>query len=224
MLKHRIAWIDVAKGICMLSVIAGHLGASTINKVVFSYHLTVFFMLTGYTLKNNFSVEEAKKRFRSLMIPYFFTCFGVMMMDCLNAVIANHGVSLSEITGIVSRDLLRSFIGSGSITKLGAVEIGSRIGAVWFLPANFFSVLLVQMLLKYVPNTRKRYIVAILLAALGNMSASFVWLPFSIQAALFATPVVMLGYDAKQMNLFDKLSPPSNTLLPVCLCGGDSFR
>lgn len=206
--KNRIAWIDVAKGICMLSVIAGHMGVEFIDRVVFSYHLTVFFMLTGYTLKDNFGVEQTQKRFRSLMIPYFFTCFAVMTMDCLNAIIADHGVSLVEITGIVGRDLLRSFMGSGSITRFGTVEIGSMIGAVWFLPANFFAAILVQMLLKYVPSMKKRYAVAISLAALGTMSASFVWLPFSLQSALFATPAVMFGYDAGRVDAFSKLSPP----------------
>lgn len=42
--KNRILWIDVAKGICMISVIAGHMGVSVIKNVVFSYHLTVFFI------------------------------------------------------------------------------------------------------------------------------------------------------------------------------------
>lgn len=219
----RIEWLDVAKGICILSVIAGHMGVNIVNRVVFSYHLTTFFMLTGYTLKGNFGVEQTRKRFRSLMIPYFFTCFGVMAMDCLNAIIANHGVSLVEITSIVGRDLLRSFIGSGSITRFGTVEIGSMIGAVWFLPANFFAVILVQMLLKYVPSTRSRYAVAISLAALGSMGASFVWLPFSLQSAMFATPVVMFGYDARRMDIFDKLSPPPHTYLRLCPCVGDSF-
>lgn len=207
--KNRIAWIDVAKGICILSVIAGHLGVMQIERVVYPYHLTVFFLLTGYTLKDNFSIEESNKRFRNLMIPYFFTCLGVMAMDCLNAIIVNHGVSLLEITDILGRDLTRSFMGSGIITKLGTVEIGSMIGAVWFLPANFFAVILTQMLLKYVPCTVKRYATAIILAALGSMSASFIWLPFSVQSALFVVPVVMFGHDARRMEIFNKLSPPA---------------
>ena len=35
--KRRIKWIDIAKGICMLSVIAGHLGVKEINNVVFFF-------------------------------------------------------------------------------------------------------------------------------------------------------------------------------------------
>lgn len=222
--KKRIAWIDVAKGICILSVIAGHMGVDIINRTVFSYHLTTFFLLTGYTLKNNFSVEETRKRFCSLMIPYFFTCFAVMAMDCLNVLITNHGVSLTEITGIIARDLLRGYMGSGTFTKFGAVEIGSRIGAIWFLPANFFAVLFVQLLLKYVPSTKKRYALAILLAVVGSMSASFVWLPFSLQSALFAAPVVMFGYDARRMDVFNGLAPSRVLICLLILAVGIIFN
>lgn len=51
--NRRIQWVDVAKGICMLSVIAGHLGVQKLDRIVFSYHLTVFFLLSGYTMKEN---------------------------------------------------------------------------------------------------------------------------------------------------------------------------
>ena len=49
--KGRIEWIDFAKGIAMLCVILGHLGSDLANRVVFGFHLTVFFLLGGYTLK-----------------------------------------------------------------------------------------------------------------------------------------------------------------------------
>lgn len=89
--KKRILWIDVAKGICMLSVIVGHLGISWINKIVFSYHLTVFFFLSGYTLKKNLSAENAHKRFHGLMLPYFVTCATILIMDLFNSALQIQG-------------------------------------------------------------------------------------------------------------------------------------
>lgn len=42
-MKQRVEWIDVAKGICILSVILGHFGNAKIYEFVFPFHLTVFF-------------------------------------------------------------------------------------------------------------------------------------------------------------------------------------
>lgn len=68
----RIGWIDIAKGICILSIIAGHYGNEIADKIVFSFHLTIFFMLSGYTLKvTNISKSYLKKKFNRLMIPIF---------------------------------------------------------------------------------------------------------------------------------------------------------
>ena len=49
----ELKWINVAKGICIIAIILGHMGQSNINNIVFAFHLTVFFILSGYTLKNN---------------------------------------------------------------------------------------------------------------------------------------------------------------------------
>jgi fucose 4-O-acetylase-like acetyltransferase len=38
----HIEWIDIAKGIAILCVIAGHLGDININHIVYGFHLTVF--------------------------------------------------------------------------------------------------------------------------------------------------------------------------------------
>ena len=204
--KRRIGWIDIAKGICMISVVAGHLGVAGVNKVVFSYHLTVFFLLSGYTLKNNLSLETVGRRFHSLMIPYFFTCIAVTAMDVVNMVVLNGTREFAAITRKIAYDLARSFLASGSVKTFGSLDIGGRIGAIWFLPATFFAVVLVQFLLKYVQDRKTRYTIAVPAALLACLSARFIWLPFSIQSAFLAAPVVLLGYDLKELGLLTRLT------------------
>ena len=41
----RLRTVDVARGIAIISVILGHLGSSEINRVVFTYHLPVFYLI-----------------------------------------------------------------------------------------------------------------------------------------------------------------------------------
>lgn len=198
--SQRIDWIDVAKGICMISVIAGHLGVKAIDNVVISYHLTLFFILSGYTLKNNFSVENMRKKFSRLMVPYFVTCIAVATMDIINQVVMGN-TATRTLTQVLGNDIFRSFAASGAITTLGNVEIGTFIGAIWYLPATFFAVIFVQLLLKYVDRRMYRYVVSIALSIACYLLARITWLPFSILSAFFAAPFVLLGYDFRHRSV-----------------------
>ncbi|MCD8322113.1 MAG: acyltransferase family protein [Oscillospiraceae bacterium] len=204
--KTRIAWIDVAKGICMISVIVGHLGVTEINNVVYSYHLTAFFILSGYMMKKTeLNGDYLNKLFKKLMIPYFLTCLCVMLMDVLNQLYFS-STSIESVTAVISKDLIRSFMASGTYTSLGSVEIGSRIGAVWFLPALFFASIFTQSILKKFSSSMHRLVIACLLLLVAVISARFIWLPFSIQSAMFSVILLLLGYELRQrQELFRSL-------------------
>lgn len=206
-MNKRIKWIDVAKGICMISVIMGHLGVENINYVVYAYHLSLFFILSGYTMKQTVvNKDYLNKRFKSLMLPYFVTCICVMIMDIFNCFFLWHNISNENITNVIAKDIIRSFWASGSVTNFGNVEIGTRIGAIWFLPALFFSSVFVQVVINYIKDKRIQYGIVATCALAGMISARFIWLPFSIQSALMAMPYVLLGYEIKQNNLLEKLN------------------
>lgn len=49
----RFRYLDIARGIAMISIVLGHLGVSDINRVVFTYHLPIFYLITGYFLKTS---------------------------------------------------------------------------------------------------------------------------------------------------------------------------
>lgn len=204
--KERIRWIDIAKGICIVSVIAAHLGNDFIYHATLPYNLTVFFILSGYTLKNNLSWEALNRKFKTTMAPYFVTCFCVTCMDVINSIVVTKQTSVNVITQIIGNDLLRSFWASGAITSFGSLAFGTRIGAIWFLPALFFATILTQALLRYVPNKKLQYFIAFTVAVLSHISGKFIWFPFSIQSAMFAVPFVLIGYDLKQHHVIEKLN------------------
>ena len=205
---NRIPWIDVAKGICMIAVIAGHMGVKAINLVVFSFHLTVFFILSGYTLKNNFSLDSLTKRFRSLMVPYFVTCFAVTVMDAINLILLSGETSFLAITKKIGYDITRSLMASGTFKNFGSIDFGGHIGAIWYLPATFFAVSIAQALLKYVPRRGHRYAISAACAICACLTSTYLWLPFSIQSGMLAVPLVLLGYDLKQEDLLKHLTLP----------------
>ncbi|MBQ8345321.1 MAG: acyltransferase family protein, partial [Clostridia bacterium] len=48
----RISWIDIAKGIAILLVLLGHTICPTWMSVyIYSFHMPLLFVLSGYTLK-----------------------------------------------------------------------------------------------------------------------------------------------------------------------------
>lgn len=139
----RLKWIDNAKGIAMLCVIVGHVSGGLEKpwsfQFVYGFHLVIFFLLSGYTFKKtNLNKNYVNNKFSRLMVPYFYTCMAIIIMDILNSYVFSNNGSLVAITNIVSRDLLRSFFASGAYISFGTIDIGTRIGAIWFFPAMFF--------------------------------------------------------------------------------------
>lgn len=204
-IKKRIEWIDIAKGICMISVVLGHLGKEYLN-FVYAYHLTTFFILSGFTLrKKELTAGYLKDKFRRLMTPYFITCFCVTGMDVVNAIIIDHNVSTVGITSVIYKNIMRAFFASGTYTTFGEIEVGTFIGAIWFLPAMFFALIITQYLINKVDKWEIRVVIGILIALSGCITAPLIWFPFSIQAGMVAVPFILFGMWMKEYNLLDKL-------------------
>ena len=51
--KSRIAWIDIAKAIAIFAMIEGHVVAygGYARNLIYSFHMPLFFILTGFTIK-----------------------------------------------------------------------------------------------------------------------------------------------------------------------------
>lgn len=41
--KNRLDTFDIAKGIGIISIVIGHLGIAKINRIVFTYHVPLFY-------------------------------------------------------------------------------------------------------------------------------------------------------------------------------------
>jgi len=79
-MSKRIEYIDIARGIGILLVVLGHNDFGYISsfgyKLIYSFHMPLFFFLSGYFLNTSISfLDYFKKRFNSLLKPYLFTIF-----------------------------------------------------------------------------------------------------------------------------------------------------
>ena len=94
--NNRLYYMDIAKGFGILCVIAGHMGNEIINRFVFSFHMPLFFLVSGYFISETLcSADLFKIRSRQLIPPYIFTCLVVILLSTVKA-------SIGVFTGTTS--------------------------------------------------------------------------------------------------------------------------
>ena len=86
MISYRLQYIDIAKGICILLVVTGHIlqfnccgyGSDTAFNFIYSFHMPVFMLLSGYVaalsqrrIDAGVAIDFIKKKFYSLVVPFF---------------------------------------------------------------------------------------------------------------------------------------------------------
>lgn len=79
-MSKRIEYIDIARGIGILLVVMGHNDFALVSpfayKVIYSFHMPLFFFLSGYFINTTIGFWDFfKKRFNSLIKPFLFTLF-----------------------------------------------------------------------------------------------------------------------------------------------------
>lgn len=197
--KQRISYIDIAKGIAMLAIIAGHFGIASADRIVYTFHVPLFFLVSGYFLstKENF-FPFMKKKARQLLVPYYVTAFVIL-------------VTASIIGPTIWPEIDRV---KNAISIFGAILYGAgaphtspfpikQIGLLWFLWALFFSMGFIKLALK----TRRPFIVVCLIAITGWLSAKAIWLPLSIQSGAMASFYMYIGLLTRKYGLLDKKPP-----------------
>ena len=187
----RLLYVDIAKGIAMICIILGHLGNSSINRVVFTFHVPIFFFITGYFINSNRDLKEfIKNKARTLLIPYFITCLVIVIIGTLE------GVILGDAASALKKWSYAALYGAGdSYTEPFYIP---GIGAIWFLLATFWGSILLRLSLKFNKYIRIFFINAVFLA--GYFSRNIFWFPLSIQAGACSTLFMYMGYLLHSMK------------------------
>ena len=66
----RIQWIDFAKVLGIWLVVYAHTPKPLFGEHIFSFHMPLFFMISGYLYKIRNTKDELKHVVRTLIIPY----------------------------------------------------------------------------------------------------------------------------------------------------------
>lgn len=180
-MSKRIEYIDIARGIGILLVVLAHNDFGFISQygyeVIYSFHMPLFFFLSGYFIKTDISFFEFfKKRFHSLLKPFLFTIFLIYFLN----------VSFEKMAfGTAIRRIVKSLYGTG--VYIDWVQL-------WFLPNLFVVSLYAFLFLIVVGKLNNRWL------RLGILTASLaVSLPFL--QSFYPFSVSLLGKDYELFGL-----------------------
>ena len=119
--KNRIDWIDMAKGYGTIAVILAHLAVGKIGVWLYTFHVPLFFFLSGYVFSSSDTFKTfIFKKSKSLLIPYFSLSIPLIIFTVL--------------LQFRSGDL--SF--SSFITLLQAFIFQKRYSTLWFIACLYF--------------------------------------------------------------------------------------
>lgn len=185
--KQRIEWIDIAKGIAIVAMIIGHSVeyGGTIRNFIFSFHMPLFFILSGYTYKipetMHDLMHQLKKDLRHIYLPCLVT---VWIYQVLRTIADGNGFDLIFI--------VRKLIwGNGCSYTRGDYDF-LGIGAIWFLIA----LLLAKLLYGFFQMRAKDHEIIgfyIVLAYVGILIGRKIWLTQNLDIVLIAVLFLHVG-------------------------------
>lgn len=196
----RLAWVDALKGFGILLVVFAHYNLpQAIDTYVFSFHMPLFFFVSGFLFNFVKYTESAadfiKGRFRSLIIPYFtFAVITLLFYYLLDELYTPEVVSF-KIFGADIFHIVYSII-------FAQTTMISYNGPLWFLTCLFVTELLFfQLAKRYYWQPLKLLIWLTIAGIIGYLYSIYVPfnLPWNTDVAL--TAVVFYGIG----NLFRRL-------------------
>ena len=202
----RLECVDVAKGVAMLSIMVGHMGfevgarGNAVERLVFLYHVPVFFLLAGYFLSARRPVGAfAADKARRLLVPYAATCALVVVGVLVLGLVGFPDVA--QFDRGAGEALVAALYGAGAADYPLLVDT-TFIGAVWFLEALFVALVEARLCLGLERRGRAGGAAATVLVcalALGaSLSARTCLLPLNLQSGLTGGLFVWLGHLARE--------------------------
>ena len=186
--KYRIEWIDIAKGIGIVLVIIGHVSKNKIlNNYIYSFHMPLFFIISGYLYKEK--TKFVKNKIKTILIPYFI--FSILSFSYW--AIIERFFRKQEISPLIAF--------SNIFIAKGPSENFVYNVALWFLPCLFITQIVFHFIYK---NTKKsyRFIIILIISILGYIYPNIIniRIPFCIDVSMTAIMFYYIGFIFKQIE------------------------
>ncbi len=194
-LGKRDETFDVMKGIGIFLMVTGHtLGPdSPLNKFIYSFHMPLFFLVTGYFFKCTTIVNSIRSSYHRLIKPYIFICFIYVTIKI--ALQYYHSQKLH-----IDPDAIIFGMGPG-----------------WFLLALFWGRIIINCIINNFPNLY--ILVAFIVSTIPIVlhQAHPIIMPLAIMEGLSCVLFIAIGYFSKQNNILNKMQDHNKTYIFISL-------
>ena len=203
LMKKRLVWVDIAKGIAIILMIIGHEISGNIRTFIFSFHMPLFFILSGFTSGVILTLSKWRQKLPKILKIYFLAIFMVVLLSLEKLLVWD--VSIYQV-GI---ETLKGIFWGSNTYSTHAI---STVGVMWFLIVFVWAKILfelLQVLFDY------KYIGVILgiISYFAYLVSLRRWLPQDLDivpiAALFmwVGSILKQGYMRRKTNIGKYILP-----------------
>ena len=204
----RLDYLDAAKGIAIIAMMMGHWKLHPVNVIVYSFHMPLFFFISGYTFHPKPWKKTLRDKSARLLLPYAATCAVTVSLyavryAALRFVRGGDGAVVSAAGKDVLGQIVTSLCGAGGFNAhlFNSAYTFRNVGPIWFLTALFFVILFLRAL------DKKAFALfyVLLIAYAGYRMQSVCILPMYVLSAMTA---LVFAYAGKQAaGFFDGKTP-----------------
>lgn len=205
----RYEWVDIAKFIGLFLMILGHkeLLDTRSTNVIFSFHMPLFFILSGMLHKDYDFKTALRKVWYSLLRPFLI----IAASWCLIFTLLNlrHEHDTESV-----RWLIGHFAGTFICPGKTFMSYDSICCYIWFLLALALIKLIASMV-----KEKKQWLIApfVSLAIFIVIYQNSIVLPLAIDSALLAFPFYAIGYGLNEVLLYKKYNKVLCWTIPILL-------
>jgi fucose 4-O-acetylase-like acetyltransferase len=193
MKKNRDQQVDIYRGIAIMLVLAGHLyWMEAIASLIYSFHLALFFIVTGFFIDSSSSKYSSREyffgKFRGILVPYIIALIAnLFLVQALKFRELGIGESFAELITVFAYS-------SSELMEAGKYQI-----YYWFMPFFFVYTLILFWIYKYFKKYIRLIFVLSLIASFSiytyhinsqYLSDAFPW---SVDKLPFVIPLGIAG-------------------------------
>ncbi len=204
-MKKNIVYMDIMKALGIIAVVIGHSGAP--NKFFYSYHMALFFFISGYFYDEEYSydiLKLVKRRIKTLYLPFVGYGLGFLLLHnifCYLNLYKSKATFQGEsiIIPYTFKEFIKSFI---DILTFGRTE--PLLAATWFI-ISLFTVNILFCIISYISKKVEkkqelvRILIIVIIFVIGNLlSYNGITLPREINTSCTAILLFYSGFMFKK--------------------------
>lgn len=189
-MNQRLQYFDIAKGFAIITVILGHNAIPhEAMMFIFSFHMPLFFIVSGYFFKPLPVKDILRKGWRQLLVPYLFTAACIVgffvLFQALQTILTGASIDVRLFTNLARETLFGAW-------------------PVWFLLA----LLVAKLALNFALRHELHALAIVLLAAtVGYVWGNYVCLPMPLQIfpGMIASLFLYIGYTMRREGIMERI-------------------